>query len=82
MSLGNILPTKKSLAINDRVFADNQQRQAQFAKSQKLDQFRREVVGMEVRFYKSETQYCIVNRSGNRILWFEIRGNETYSIKR
>ncbi len=78
-SLGTILPTAKSLAINDAYAIDLTEKQRQVAKQHLSDCVSR-IVGMEQRYYLRPTIYAIVDRHLT-IRWIEHRADGDYALK-
>lgn len=79
MNAGTILPTKESLACNDRYAARVRREQNEIA-SRHLTGCERRIVGGEVRYYDTTDQYAIVSRQG-LILWFAVTPDGDYRIK-
>lgn len=76
-NLGTILPTKKSLAINDDYAKTMRQDKAKVGKFLKGT---KKVVGGEVRYYTSNSEYSIVS-STMKVLRFEVRADGDYAVK-
>lgn len=80
MTIGTILPTKASLAANDRFARKQAARQAAVANnSPELRGCEKRVVGGEVRYYDTTDQYAIVSRQG-KVIWFAVRPDGDYRI--
>lgn len=77
MKLGTILPTASSLAAGDAHAEVLNQKRERIGET--LGGFRR-VVGGEVRWYISDTEFAVVGRS-LAVLWFEIRDGYEYAKK-
>jgi hypothetical protein len=77
-TLGTILPTAASLAVNDKYHRDDMARRESIA-SRELKGLDRRVVGGEVRYYDTTDQYAIVSRQG-AVLWFAVRADGDYRI--
>lgn len=77
--LGTILPTGKSIAADNRYYAEQLRKKAKLEK-QELAGLEKRIVGMETRFYASETVYALVNHVSLKVLWFETRDDGDYSI--
>jgi hypothetical protein len=69
-TIGTVLPTKASLAVND-AYARRVARDKERIAEKKLNGCTRRVVGGEVRYYDTADQYAIVSRQG-AVLWFAV----------
>jgi hypothetical protein len=79
-SLGTVLPTKKSLEINDRYFNDLRAEQNKIANSTDILKDAEKIeVGGEIRYYIGN-KYAIIGRN-KKVMWFEVRKDGDYSIK-
>ncbi len=78
MNLGTVLPTAKSIAINN-AFAKRDFARRESIASRQLKDCTRRLVGGEVRYYDTTDQYAIVSRQG-KVLWFAVTPNGDYRI--
>jgi hypothetical protein len=76
--LGTILPTAKTLALDDK-HAEAMRRRTDAIGKRELGHCERRVVGGEVRYYDTTDQYAVVSRQGT-ILWFAVREDGDYRI--
>ena len=76
-TLGTILPTAASMALNDRMYRKEQRDNANFGDMTLSDCSIREVGG-ERRYYLTATKYAVVRNRNAR--WFEVRADGDYSI--
>lgn len=80
-TLGTVLPTAKSLAVNDRHHRGAVHRSANIAAaSPDLKDAIRRTVGGEVRYYLNETTYATVPHGLFQVLFFEIRDDGDYWV--
>ena len=78
--LGTILPTAKSLAINDECARKEAAMKARVAAGDaRLRNCDRRVVGGEVRYYDTVDQYAIVGRDG-QVKWFAVTPEGDFRI--
>ena len=76
--IGTVLPTMKSLAVND-LYASRINAKCEAVAKRELVGTTRKVVGGEVRYYDTTDQYAIVSRQGN-VIWFAVRADGDYRI--
>lgn len=76
MTLGTILPTKRSLQISEDIYQKELTQRRKIAKMH-LSQYEYRVVGGEDRYYNGN-KYAIVTRR-MEIRWFEVRKDGDYS---
>ena len=77
--LGDVLPTKQSLKINDEFAAREKVRKSKLAASNSdLKKCERRMEGGEVRYYASANRYAVISSRSNATLWFEIRNGMSY----
>lgn len=67
--IGTVLPTAKSIKLNNDYAKKVAAKQEQVGK--RIGGTRR-IVGGEVRWYKTSTEFAVVSRDG-QVKWFEIR---------
>jgi len=80
-TLGTVLPTSKSLAINDRYAGEQKRKQNAVAQAHfVLRTLAATKVGDETRYYLDADHYAIVGYNDLRVKWFERRKGEFYSI--
>jgi hypothetical protein len=77
MALGTILPTQKSLAIDNAYAIKTNQEKERIGKNIKGT---KKNVGGEVRYYTSKNKYSIVSNN-LKVLRFEVRSDGDYPIK-
>lgn len=78
--LGTILPTKESMECNE-LFAQREKAERLRIGAENLSQFEYRVVAGEDRWYDGDDRFAIVGRT-RKILWFERRNGDWYSIKK
>tara|TARA_R110002094_G_scaffold24225_2_gene36445 strand:+ start:1634 stop:1894 length:261 start_codon:yes stop_codon:yes gene_type:complete len=79
-ALGTILPTRKSIAIGEKMHIEDQAARARIAIDSGLENLDRHEMPEGVRYYASDDLYAIVGRN-MRVLWFEVRADGDYSVK-
>lgn len=77
-ALGTILPTKKSLQINESWHAQNEREKLRIASAAGLG--KGIMIEGERRYYQGANKYAIVSRN-LRVLWFEVRADGDYALK-
>lgn len=76
--LGTVLPTRASLAAEERQYRADSARRDSIAATLAGET---RLVGGELRVYETESRYAVVSLSG-RVLRFEIRADgHSYSVK-
>jgi len=78
-TIGTILPTAKSLKINDQYAKDLATRQQTVA-NRKLSNCDKQLVGGEVRYYSASDRYAIVGRD-LKVRRFIVRADGDYAIR-
>jgi hypothetical protein len=76
--LGCVLPTRKSLAINDSYAKNLAENQRKVAEAE-LSEFPSRYIHGETRYYKTPTIWAIVGRDLT-VKWFETRTDGDYRI--
>ena len=77
-AIGTVLPTKETLAINDR-YAKRVAAIKEKIADKALAGTTKRIVGGEVRYYDTTDQYAIVSRQG-AIIWFAVPADGDYRI--
>lgn len=78
--LGTILPTKKSLRLDEEYAKRVATEKDRIGNSSaELRNCTRKVVGGEVRYYDTTDQYAIVSRQG-KVIWFAVRPDGDHRI--
>ena len=78
IAIGTVLPTRKSLEINDK-YATQQAAMKESVARAELAHCERRVIGGEVRYYDTTDQYAIVSRQG-RVMWFAVTPDGDFRI--
>ncbi len=78
IALGTVLPTARSLKLNDK-WASNQSKLNAIHAANNLKNCTKRIVGSEVRYYATDSCYATVRNQVVR--WFEVRADGDYAIK-
>lgn len=77
--IGTILPTRASIAANEKYAAAVAAKKDSVGRS--IANAERRVIGGEVRWYVGQSSFAVVNAAG-KVRWFEVRDNGDVYAKR